>query len=70
MYTKQTANFVFEGIIKSFANDTYILAENDESFTSWLHHQANMLEGKHVRVVIEDLELPVSLHKIHYTTLK
>jgi hypothetical protein len=70
MYTKKASKFVFEGVIKSFANDTYVIADNDESFASWLHQQANLLEGKRVKIIIQDIDLslPVSLHKIHYTT--
>jgi hypothetical protein len=70
MRQKKHSKLFFEGVIKSFGHYTYIIADDNESFASWLHNQANLLEGKRVKITVRgsSLTLPVSLHKIPYTT--
>ena len=49
---------IFEGIVKTGASQTFIIADDNtfETFHGWIHKHTDKLEGKKVRITIEEVE--------------
>ena len=47
---------IFEGIVKIYEKQTFVLDDNNESIHSWIHKISRDLEGKRIRVVVEKVE--------------
>jgi hypothetical protein len=52
----QSKPMIFEGRVKTYAKQTFILDDNDESIYGWIHKHTKELEGKRVRIVLEKKE--------------
>jgi len=55
--SNKTFKKVFEGVVKTGADHTYIIADDDtgDTFNIWLHKYADKLEGKKVKITVEEI---------------
>ena len=47
---------IFEGTVKTYAKQTFVLDDNDESIYGWIHKLSRDWEGKRIRLLVEKVE--------------
>lgn len=47
---------IFEGTVKTYQKQTFVLDDNDNSIYSWIHKITRDCEGKRIRVIVEKIE--------------
>lgn len=53
---KNMDRLVFEGTVKTYQNQTFVLDDKDNSIYGWIHKITRDWEGKKIRVTIEKIE--------------
>lgn len=47
---------IFEGTVKTYEKQTFVLNDDSESIHGWLYNHAKNLEGKKIRVIVEEIK--------------